>query len=152
MYFSIQNKDLQEILHHKTIEIIAFCIMPNHFHILIKQLKDDGTSSYMHRVLGGYSRYYNNKYGTTGHIFQATYKSVLVKNNIQLLYLTAYIHRNPRSLSLWYGKELQYEWSSYQDYCGTNRFGELVLFSVILNQFHLKSAYYSFVESSPAKE
>ncbi len=148
--FIIENKTLQEILKSKSVEIVSFCIMPNHFHILIKQLKDDGIASYMHRVLGGYSRYYNKKYGTSGHVFQGAYKAVLIESNIQLLYLTAYIHRNPRTLVGWQDREFEYEWSSYQDYIKDNRFGELLVRSIVLDQFKYKEYEY-FVQTSSAK-
>lgn len=149
--FNIALSDIQKIISDQHIGIISFCIMPNHFHIIIKGIKKDGATSYMHRVLGGYSRYYNKKYGTSGHLFQGAYKIVHIENNIQLLYLSAYIHRNPRSLLGWENKELKYEWSSYQDYVKEGRFGRLLTQTIILDQFSSKKDYQKFVESSPAK-
>jgi putative transposase len=150
--FFIDNKEINEVIKFRSVVVIAFCIMPNHFHIIIKQLNDGGIASYMHRVLGGYSRYYNKKYGTSGHVFQSAYRAVHIENNAQLLYLTAYIHRNPRVLSEWYKKEEQYEWSSYQDYIGISRHRGLLDLSIILEQFDSKEKYHQFVEFSLAKE
>src|SRR3989344_4890227 len=66
--------------------------------------------------LGAYAKYFNTKYERVGHLFQGSYKSVHVGDNDQLLYLSAYIHRNPRELKDWKGKEFDYPWSSFQDY------------------------------------
>ena len=149
--FNLKKKKVNDIAKFRFVELVCFCIMPNHFHLLVQQTSDQGTASYMHRVLGGYSRYYNKKYDTQGHLFQNTYKAVHIKNDIQLLYLTAYIHRNPRILSGWLGKEHLYEWSSYQDYIVSNRFGVLLIQEIILDQVVSKINYRHFVESSSAK-
>jgi putative transposase len=149
--FLITTRDFEEIIRCRSLELIAFCIMPNHFHLIIKEGGEGNVAKYMHRVLGGYSRYYNAKYKTSGHLFQSEYKSVLIENNTQLLYLTAYIHRNPRVLPEWYKKEAEYEWSSYQDYIGVSRYADLLEQRIILDQFDSKEKYYEFVESSTAK-
>ncbi|MDB5188755.1 MAG: transposase [Candidatus Nomurabacteria bacterium] len=152
MAFAIEPKDIQEIMHDRYIELVSFCIMPNHFHILLKEIHKGGTATYMHRVLNGYAKYYNKKYGTSGHLFQGTYQAVLISNNTQLLYLSAYIHRNPRTLHEWRNKEDQYEWSSYQDYVKMNRFGNLLAQSIILDQFESQKKYALFLQSSTSKE
>ena len=75
-----------------------------------------------------------------------------IKNNKQLLYLSTYVHRNPKELSLWKNKEHLYLWSSYQDYITENRWGDLLAGDIIIDQFSNKKEYDKFVKSSPAKE
>ena len=79
--------------------------MPNHFHLIIVAIKDNGVSEYMRRIQDAYTKYYNAKYERTGHLLQGPYKAVNIKNNNQLLYLSTYIHRNPREISEWKNKE-----------------------------------------------
>ncbi|MDO8471195.1 MAG: transposase [bacterium] len=144
--------DIQdEVAKKRTIELVAFCIMPNHFHLIVKELEEGGIATYMQRALTAYSKYYNTKYEKSGHVFQGPYGAVHVGNNRQLLHLSAYIHRNPREISKWFNKEDQYEWSSYQDYIGDNRWGDLLLLDIVLGQFKDKKKYHGFVRTSPAK-
>lgn len=143
--------DVKKIIKKRTIELVAFCIMPNHFHLIIKELEDGGTAAYMQRVLNAYAKYYNTKYGKSGHVFQGPYRAVHIKDNRQLLYLSTYIHRNVREISRWFNKERQYPWSSYQDFVDENRWGDLLMMDIILGQFKSKRKYREFVETSPAK-
>ena len=106
----------------------------------------------MQRVLNGYTKYYNTKYQKSGHLFQGPYKAVHVLNNQQLLHLSCYIHKNPKELREWSNKELQYPWSSYQDFVKENRFDKLLALEIILGQFKNKKEYHEFVKTSPAKE
>lgn len=125
--------------------------MPNHFHLLIKEVDEGGISAYMQRVLNAYSKYYNTKYEKSGHIFQGPYKAVHIENNDQLLHVSCYIHRNPREITKWFRREAQYQWSSYSDLIGENRWGKLLIPDILLGQFKNKGEYHEFVKSSPAK-
>jgi putative transposase len=125
--------------------------MPNHFHLILREVEEGGIARYMQRVLNGYTKYYNAKYETSGHLFQGPYKAVHVADNDQLLYLSAYIHRNPRELHDWKNREHQYRWSSYQDYVAENRWEGLLSTSLVVEQFDSKEAYRKFVETSSAK-
>ncbi len=149
--FDIDQEVIDEVVNARYVEIVSFCLMPNHFHLILKELEENGTSRYMQRVLNGYTKYYNAKYGTSGHLFQGPYKAVHVKDNDQLLHLSAYIHRNPRELSGWKNKEQKYPWSSYQDYSIENRWGTLLATEIVAEQFKTKIEYAEFVESSPTK-
>ncbi|MFH1460879.1 MAG: transposase [Patescibacteria group bacterium] len=79
-------------------ELVAFTIMPNHFHFILHEIKENGISKYMQKIQDGYTKYINTKYNRSGHLFQGSYKLVHIKSDEQLLYLSAYIHRNPREL------------------------------------------------------
>ncbi len=149
--FNIKKETEQNIIESKFIELTSFCLMPNHFHLIVKEVEENGTARYMQRVLNAYTKYYNAKYNKSGHLFQGPYKIVHVKSNEQLLYLSTYIHRNPRELKEWLHKENRYPWSSYQDFLSKNRFEKLLVFNIISGQFKNKKEYEKIVKESTAK-
>ncbi len=146
--FNTENKD---VIKNRYVELINFCLMPNHFHITAREIKEGGISRYLQRVQISYTKYLNTKHGKSGHLFQGAFNAVRVKNNEQLLHLSAYIHRNPREIKEWKNKEHQYPWSSYQDYIKENRWGELIKREIISDQFSDKKEYFDFVETSGTK-
>ena len=148
---ALDSGEEDEIIKKRRVEVVAFCIMPNHFHLIVKESDEGGIAAYMQRVLTSYSKYYNTKYEKSGHVFQGPYQAVHVEDNRQLLHLSAYIHRNPREISKWFNKEEQYPWSSYQDFIGENRWGNLIMLDIIIGQFKDKAEYENFVKTSPAK-
>lgn len=106
------------------VELIAFCLMPNHFHLFIRQIKKTGVSEFMRALATNYSVYFNHKYDREGPLFQGTYKAVLVDENPYFLWITKYIHQNPREI-IARVKPLQklaeYSYSSYPDYLGLKK-------------------------------
>jgi putative transposase len=104
------------------IELMAYCLMPNHFHLLVKQNNEMGINYFMRSVSVKYARYFNTTYKRVGHLFQDAYKAVKVDNEYQLTYLSKYIHRNPLDLREFkkQNKRLlsRYKYSSYQNYLG----------------------------------
>ena len=93
----------------------SFCLMPNHFHLLIEQIGDIPISNLMSKLCTSYSKYINKKHKRIGHIFQDQFKAVLIKDNPQLMWTSAYIHMNPIKDKLVKNPE-DYKWSSYQDF------------------------------------
>lgn len=150
--FNMEEKMLCKILEKRIVELVEFSLMPTHFHFLLHECVDTGISRYMQRVLNAYTKYFNAKYNRSGHLFQGPFNAVYVETNEQLLHLSAYIHRNPRELEEWKGKEHIYFWSSYQDYVGRNRWRELLKCEKILVQFKDLKEYQNFVDSSGVKE
>ena len=148
---ALDNVEEDEIIKKRRVELVAFCIMPNHFHLIVKELDEGGIAAYMQRVLTSYSKYYNTKYQKSGHVFQGPYRAVHIADDRQLLHLSAYIHRNPREISKWFKKEDQYIWSSYQDFIDENRWGDLIMPDIVIGQFKDKAEYENFVKTSPAK-
>ena len=140
-----------DVISQRTIELICFSLMNNHFHICVREKTKSGISKFMQRVLNSYTKYFNTRYELSGHLFQGPYKIVHVENDTQLLYVSAYIHRNPRDLPGMRGKEAFYPWSSYQDYTRKNRWGELLLRNIILDQFDSQKEYADFLKTSTAK-
>ena len=98
--------------------LIAYCLMPNHFHFMIRQEDNELTiSDLMRRVCIGYSMYYNDRHHHSGTIFQGRYKNILVENEYQWIYLSKYIHRNPIHLQSYEPCKLHdYKYSSYLSY------------------------------------
>lgn len=150
--FNINKEIQQDILKSKFVKLISFVLMPNHFHLIVMERKPKGISRYMQKTLDAYAKYFNAKYENSGHLFQGPFGAVHVEDDNQLLYLSAYIHRNPRELSGWRNRELKYPWSSYQDFAIGNRWGKLLEPKIILDQFDDGSDYKNFVESSSAKD
>ena len=87
------TKSIDQI--ERVISIGAYCLMPNHFHILVKQEKDKGVSIFMQKLLTGYVGYYNKKYKRTGSLFEGKFKSKYAGVDTYLKYLFSYIHLNP---------------------------------------------------------
>lgn len=101
----------------KIVEINCYCLMPNHFHLLIKQLQEDGIKEFMQKLINSYTRYFNTKHNRVGHLFQGMFKAVPVETIEQLLHLSRYIHLNPYVSDLC--KDLSdYPYSSYPGYIG----------------------------------
>ncbi|OGI73703.1 hypothetical protein A3D42_00500 [Candidatus Nomurabacteria bacterium RIFCSPHIGHO2_02_FULL_41_18] len=96
-------------------KIHAFCLMPNHFHLLIEQCNDVSISKIISKVCSSYSKYINNKYNRVGHAFQDCFKAVLIKDSPQLMWSSSYIHMNAVKDGLVKHPE-EYRWSSYGVY------------------------------------
>ena len=77
------------------IEIISYCLMPTHLHLILKQLADNGISIFMSTVENSYTRYFNLKHKRKGPLWETRFRSILIKTDEQLLHLTRYIHLNP---------------------------------------------------------
>ena len=138
------------------IELLAYCLMPNHFHLFIKQNSDRGIAKFMQSLVQRYVMYFNRKYTRIGTLFQGKYKTVLVTNENQFTYITKYIHRNPLKLSLsppsGPGPEglREYKYSSYGNYLGLFK-QNWVKTEDILSYFsktNPHNTYQSFVEET----
>ncbi len=94
------------------ISLLAFCLMPNHVHLLIKQKDKNSIKKFTQSLFTRYSMYFNKRYARTGSLFQGTYKATNVINKDYLLDITRYIHRNPLKIT----KKLSKAYSSYSHY------------------------------------
>ena len=120
------------------VEILAYCLMPNHYHLLVRQTTDNGVVMFMKKLGTGYTMYFNQKYERSGALFQGRFKSVLVENDVYSRYLPHYIHLNPLDLTMpsWRDgkvnkKEalrslMEYKWTSLHDYIDRPRFPNIV--------------------------
>ena len=149
--FDIGEDEARKLLKNRYVELVSFALMPNHFHLIVREVKESGISQYMQRVQNAYTKYSNIKHKKFGHLFQGPFQVVRIEDNEQLLHLSAYIHRNPREIKQWKNKESNYPWSSFQDYIGKNRWGELLKHQIITEQFSDSKEYSKFVETSGTK-
>ena len=102
-------------LNEKIVEVVCYCLMPNHFHLLLKQLKDGGITEFISKLSNSYTKYYNTKHTRVGPLLQGEFKAVLVESDEQLVHLSRYIHLNPIA-SLLVRNLDDYRWSSYKEY------------------------------------
>lgn len=122
------------------VDIGAFCLMPNHFHILITEKVESGIRKFMQKLSTAYSMYYNQKYKRTGGLFEGKFKSQHTNTDRHLKYLFSYIHLNPVKLIQkdWKEKGIknkkevldylnQYVYSSYLDFVGEKRIQNKIL-------------------------
>lgn len=82
-----------------TVKLLGYCLMPNHFHMLLWQKNADSIDRFMNSLCTRYVMYFNKKYCRVGTLFQDVYKAVLMKTDEQMLYATKYFHRNPITLA-----------------------------------------------------
>lgn len=106
---------------HKDIDLIAYCLMPNHFHLFVKQKTPEGLKTFMKALSTNYVMYFNHKYERVGPLFQGIYKAALIEKEPYFLHITRYIHLNPKEI-LTRDQHLQdYPYSSYKYYLGINK-------------------------------
>jgi len=131
------------------IDLLSFALMPNHFHLLVKQTEINGITKFMTRLCTSYAMYFNKKYGRTGHLFQDKYKGVLVLDDNYILHLSRYIHLNPSKIPN--DKINFYEFTSYPYYLGLKK-ASWIKSDFILEYFSNKkignydSSYKKFIE------
>lgn len=78
------------------VNIVAYCLNPNHFHLLLEQVSDGGVSEFMKRLSGGYAWYFNNKNERKGSLFEGKFKAILIQSNEYLLHASVYVNLNDR--------------------------------------------------------
>lgn len=127
----------------KIVEIVAYCLMPNHFHLLIKQLRENGVSEFIGKLSNGYTKYYNIKYGRIGPLLQGVFKAKIMETNEHMLHISRYIHLNPYVAGLVESLNT-YPYSSYQEYIGGNN--GICFLEPILEFFKEPNEYKDFVE------
>lgn len=115
----IQKKVIKETA-SQYVDILAYCLMPTHIHLILHQIKENGISKYMEKVLKSYSLYFNKKNKRKGPLWAGRFSNVLVESDEQLLHLTRYIHLNPVSAYL-IEKPEDWQFSSYKEYVGEEK-------------------------------
>lgn len=126
----------------KDVDLLAYCLMPNHFHLLIKQKGTVGVSSFMKQISNAYTQYFNHKYKRTGGLFEGRYKAVRIPTDELLTHTSRYIHLNPVIAGL--SKEPEYEWSSYREYVDDSE-TKLCNVKPVLSHFASVYSYKKFV-------
>jgi len=146
-YFLVLSKEKRDQFIEKLsqnnkylVEIICYCLMPNHFHFLVKQTEEGGISKFMSQIQNSYTRYFNVKNKRVGSLFQGQFKAKRIETDEQLIHLSRYIHLNPYTSFV--VKTLQdltnYPWSSFPEYIGKNKISFLkknLVFDLFNNAF-----------------
>mgnify|MGYP001586514233 CR=1 FL=1 len=140
----VSNENIK--LKDPLIKIICYCLNPNHYHFLLKEIHEGGISEFMKRLNGGYTWYFNNKHKRSGSLFQGAFKSVHVKSNEQLLHISAYVNLNDKvhEISGFTAGKVR---SSWDEYMGKKNHS-ICSKDIILGQFKSTKEYKSFAESS----
>lgn len=149
--FNIQEDIIHKISTTRYVTLINFTLMPNHWHATVYEHEENGIARYMQRTLNAYAKYINTKNEHVGHVFQGPYQATHIKDDNHLTYLSSYVHRNPREITRWYKHEHKYPWSSFQDYINKNRWPELLVPDLVLDNFSSGTEYKLFVEQSGGK-
>jgi putative transposase len=126
------------------VTVVAYCLMPNHFHLLVR-LHNELFSRRMQHHSISYTRAINERYRRVGALYQGQFRAILVDSNDYLLHLSRYIHLNPVAAHLVRQPE-DWEFSSYREYIGLRQ-GTLVDSSIVMGQFRTTVEYRQFVEA-----
>lgn len=128
----------------KLVDIICYCLNSNHFHLISRQLVNDGLIKLMHKLGTGYTNYFNEKYDGSGSLFQGRYKSIHIDSNEYLLHLSSYVNLNYEV----HGLGNSTSKSSWDEYIKNNFSHEICNKEVILSQFKSTSEYKKFALES----
>ena len=145
---SERDRSLKEIKSKKDllVEIIAYCLMPNHFHFMLKQKKNDGILNFIRLSTNSHSHYFNIKHKRKGVLFEGRFKAVRIESDSQLTHLSRYIHLNPYSSFIVKDFEnlIKYPFSSFAEYIGFSK-ESICHKQIVLNQFGSPNKYKNFV-------
>lgn len=130
----------RKILPPNSFDLIAYCLMPNHFHLLIQQKANLPITKLISKICTSYSMCFNKTNNRIGAVFQDAFKAVLVENNEQLLWTSYYIHKNPIEANL-VDDLKNYKWSSYLEYFDQQTSINLCNKEIINGQFNTKDEY-----------
>lgn len=128
------------------IDTLSYCLMPNHFHFLLKQKVENGIAKFMSNFQNSYTKYFNTKHQRVGPLFLDQFKAVRIETEEQLLHVSRYIHLNP--YTSYVVKNLQelneYQWSSLPRFLERETKNDLINPEPILSFFHRKSSFQRF--------
>lgn len=152
---SARQEILRQLERHRVdplVKILSFCLMPNHYHLTLRQLVRDGITKFMHRVGTAYAMYFNTRQDRSGRLFESSFKAVLVEFEEQLIHLSRYQHLNPQALGLDTRQKLiKYPWSSLPVYLGGTKHFSFVEPRTILSAVGGSSGYSDFMRNEPDK-
>jgi REP element-mobilizing transposase RayT len=137
---------VDEYCERDRISILAYCLMDNHFHLLLRQNGTAKLAGMMRSLLTSYAKHSNWKHGLVGHLFQGPYQSRWMNSEEGLAYASRYIHLNPVKVA----DTRAYRWSSYRQYLG--KVSGIADPVPVLELFESKDNYATFVESGPTPE
>jgi putative transposase len=134
---------IQEKKSEFDISVIAYCLMDNHYHFLLRQNGDAKLNEFMQAVFNIYPKRFNHKYGLSGRLFEGPFQAIMVESEKYLLHLCRYIHRNPVEADMVKNPE-QWHYSNYLEFMG-KRNGTLVDREFVRENFGSPEEYREFV-------
>ncbi len=146
-----KNKSPMSMQGDELVTIISYCLMPTHFHLLLRQEVENGISAFMGNIQNSYTRYFNSVHERSGHLFQGQYKLVEINSDELLLHVSRYIHLNPTTAKLVSDAQLdQYKYSSYYEISHADSANHIVDTSVIFDKSNLadRNQYIKFVQDN----
>jgi putative transposase len=165
-YRQIQSEDVRrpqintKKKRKRIVDLLAFCLMPNHYHLLLVPKKPEYLPLFMKKLNGGYAKYFNEKYQRTGTLFERRFKRILIKREEHFIHIPYYIHCNPLDLEYpeWRNREIKnsqeaikflekYRWSSHLDYLGIKNFPSVTQREFLLNVFGGEKGYKEAIEN-----
>ena len=161
---SINNRKERKLL----VNIVCYCLMPNHFHLILQQRVRNGITKFMRKIGTGYTMYFNTKNERRGVLFEGAFKAIWIEDDSYLMHLSRYIHLNPAKLATDADKielaDMQnnqtlikellkaYRWSSYRDYAGKHNFPSVINKKAVLTYFNGKEDYAKFILDYAAED
>lgn len=124
---------------YKQIELVSFCLMPNHFHLQVYQVDPGSMTTLMQSICSSYTKYFNKKYKRVGPLFQGVYKASLIDDDAYVQHISRYIHLNPDNYRGW-------EYSSLPYFLGSKR-AKWVMPGRMLEMFNGTEEYLKFLEA-----
>lgn len=142
----VRNEILEDLYKtEKKVDILAYCLMPNHFHFVLRQNLTNSISRFTSDFSNAYTRYFNTRNLREGPLLQGIFKAVLVESDEQFMHVSRYVHINPVVSSLVELENLDsYAWSSYPEYLGLSD-KNIVKKDDLLGMFKSIEAYRNFV-------
>ena len=135
---------LKRVAKECEVTIVAYCLLPNHYHWLVRQDGETPAGMVAKRVFGSYSQAFNRRYGRTGTLFEGPYEAIAVATDAYLRHLCRYIHANPVKHGIADAPEL-WPYSNYAEWIGS-RTGTLVDQEFVVQQFVTPAHYRAYVE------
>ena len=153
--FEQPERQLEERrVNERLVDIHAFCLMGNHYHLLVSEVTENGISLFMQKLNMGYSKYFNERHERTGTLWEGRYRRIQVTRDAHFLYIPYYIHLNPLDFAMPEWREgkvknasraLQllhaYRWSSHLDYMGEKNFPSITRRDFLSDIFRTRQAY-----------
>lgn len=132
------------------VEILVFTLMPNHYHLMLRQIKENGIVKFMQKLGTGYTMYFNKKCEREGSLFQGRFKAAHITDETHFKHLPHYIHTNPLSLNYRGSTSIDflkaYRWSSFPDYIGRRNFPSVTERGFLLDMFGGEELYKKYTE------
>ncbi len=135
----VLNVRREDYLRVQLVDIHSYCLMENHYHLLVSERIENGISLFMQKINMGYTKYFNNRHERSGALWQGKYRKVLINRDAHFLYIPFYIHLNPldyetpewrkgetRNIGKALKSLLEYRWSSHLDYLGVRNFPSII--------------------------